>query len=113
MAKTFSCAMAAVLALCLPIFDARADDTGIAQMLHGQKREGKRVCLDGHFHSGESYGLPTRKAAEIEAVKSWAGFTAFEYGTDWAQWTRAGSKQMECSQGASGWGCKAEARPCK
>jgi hypothetical protein len=113
MANPFLCAVAAGLVLMVPLNEARADDTGVAQLLHGMKREGKRLCLDGHFHSGESSGMPSKKAAEIEAIRSWAGFTAFEYGTDWAQWTKAASKSMGCTQGSSGWGCVIEARPCK
>ena len=113
MAKIALSALAATLVLAWPPVAVRADDTGVAQMLHGLKREGKRLCLDGHFHSGDSSGMPSRKAAEIEAIKSWAGFTAWEYGTDWAQWTRAANRSLDCSQGSSGWGCKIEARPCK
>jgi hypothetical protein len=69
--------------------------------------------MASHTHDGQSSGGASRKAAEVAAVKAWAEFTAWEYGTDWAQWSKAGSKQMTCSQSGGSWGCHAEARPCK
>jgi hypothetical protein len=97
----------------LPAPYAGADDTGIAQALWTIKREGKRACIQDHTHDGYSSGVASRKAAEQQAVKAWAEFTAWEYGTDWAQWTKAAGKRLSCSQGSDGWGCHAEARPCK
>ena len=113
MAKFALSALAAGLLLAWPTVPAFADDTGVAQLLHSLRREGKRLCLEDHFHSGSSSGAASRKAAEIEAVRAWAEFTAFEYGTDWAQWTRAASKRLDCSQGGASWSCQAEARACK
>lgn len=113
MAKTISSLCAAVVALGLPLGEALADDTGVAQLLHSMRREGKRLCLESHFHTGSSAGAPTKKAAEVAAVKAWAEFTAWEYGTDWAQWVRAGSKKLACAQSGASWGCEAEARACK
>ena len=112
MAKMAWMALAAGFALALPALPVQADDTGVGQMLHSMKRIGKKVCFDGHFHTGNGSG-PTKKAAEVDAVKSWAGFTAWEYGTDWAQWTKAHSKTLSCSQGSSGFSCQADAVPCK
>jgi hypothetical protein len=108
-----ACAILSVGLAFAPVVPASADDTGMAASLHTLKREGKKVCLDGHFHSGSSAGVKDKKAALAEAIKSWAGFTAFEYGTDWANWSKAANKSANCSQGASGWGCSIEARPCK
>lgn len=93
--------------------DARAGDTGVAAALHTLKREGRKLCMDGHFHSGSSAGMPSKAAAMKDAVGSWAGFTAFEYGTDWANWNKAANKSASCTQAASGWGCDIQARPCK
>lgn len=106
--------LSASLFLILPAAVAGADDTGVAQMLHDVRREGRNLCLSGHFHSGASSGEKTRKAAEAAAIKSWAEFTAWEYGTDWAYWRKAASKSMSCSDAGGGsWGCQLEARPCK
>ena len=105
--------LTALIATSAPLAVAMADDTGVGQALHDLRREGKRLCFSGHSHSGSSTGEATKKAAEIAAVQSWAGFTAWEYGTDWAQWTKASGKQVSCTQAGSSWGCYAEARPCK
>jgi len=92
---------------------AIADDTGLATALHDVRKEGGKLCMVDHYHSGSSSGAKEKKAALAEAIKSWAEFTAWEYGTDWAKWTKAASKGMTCSQESSGWGCSIEARPCK
>lgn len=96
-----------------PVVPASADDTGLAAAIHTLKKEGRKVCLDGHYHSGSSTGAKDKKAAMAQAVKSWSEFTAWEYGTDWANWIKAANKGGGCSQSASGWGCSIEARPCK
>lgn len=83
------------------------------EWLHSQRAEGNKVCFSDHFHSGTSSGQPTRQAAEREAVASWAGFTAFEYGDRWGRWSLAGSKRVNCSQSSGSWGCELEARPCR
>ena len=93
------------------VTSALADDTGFAST-HELRREGGRTCQVGHYHSGSGSGR-TRKLAEIDAIKSWSSFTAFEYGTDWARFSKAASKRMSCSAGSSGYDCSLEARPCK
>lgn len=106
----------AIIGLCVAMVASapvQADDTGLAAAIHELRKEGRRLCMDGHFHSGNSAGAKTKKAAMSEAVNSWAGFTAWEYGTDWASWTKAANKSASCSQSASGWSCSIEARPCK
>lgn len=92
---------------------AIADDTGVAQSLHSMGRVGNRLCLLEHSHAGSSSGHPTEKAARAAAVKSWAEFTAWEYGTDWANIRKANRAQIRCSQSSSGWGCDLDAYPCK
>lgn len=91
----------------------RADDNGVAASIHDVKREGRKLCQVGHFHSGSSAGISTKKGAMAEAIDSWQSFTAFEYGTDWASFRNAASKSVSCSQSSGGWGCDIEARPCK
>ena len=88
-----------------------ADDTGFATM-HDLRREGGRLCMSDHFHSGTGSGA-SKRAAQAEAIKSWADFTALEYGSDWARFSRAASKGMSCMKGSGGIDCQVEARPCK
>jgi hypothetical protein len=82
--------------------------------LHAQAREGRHICMTEHSHHGSSAGHPTKKVAEESAVRSWSGFTAFEYGAAWGDYAIAAGKDMQCSQSDSGsWGCEVDARPCK
>lgn len=104
-----ACLVASTLAM--PV--AQADDNGLAGAIHTLKREGKKLCMDGHFHSGSSAGMTSKAAAMKDAVGSWSGFTAFEYGTDWANWNKAANKSASCTQTGSGWGCDIQGRPCK
>lgn len=91
---------------------AVADETGLSS-IHAQRREGNRICMSSHFHSGSSSGEKTRKLAEAAAARDWAGFTAWEYGSDWGSYKLSASKSMDCSQSGGTWSCKVEARPCK
>jgi hypothetical protein len=95
------------------VVPATANETGLAQALHSIRREAGKLCLADHFHYGSSYSQPSKKAAEIAAIQDWAGFTAFEYGTVWANFRKAASKKINCSQSGGGWSCSLEARPCK
>lgn len=98
----------------LTVFDghiARADQTGLASM-HDQRREGRKVCMSSHFHSGTGQGR-TKKAAKAAAIKAWQEFTAFEYGLDWAYYRRAASRGLRYDRTASGWEAYVEARPCR
>lgn len=90
---------------------ALADNTGF-DSIHGKIRVGGKSCFDGHSHSGNGFGS-SRKAAEVEAIKSWAGFTAGEYGSDWANINKAIQKSMRCSQSSAGWSCDLDATPCR
>jgi hypothetical protein len=65
-----------------------------------------------HFHDGSGKG-PTRAQAERVAIRSWAEFTAWEYGESWGRYSVAASKKMTCSPMAVGWSCAVEARPCR
>lgn len=108
-----SLVLAATMAasVCVPV--AIADDTGVASSLHALRREGGRVCMTDHWHYGSSGVQSTKKRAQMDAIRSWADFTAFEYGTDWARWYRARSRKVSCSRASGGYRCDVEARPCK
>lgn len=87
--------------------------TGTAA-IHSISVEGHRVCFADHWHYGSSMSQRSKRAAEIEAVKSWSGFVAFEYGDEWANYAKAGSKSLKCTAPYQGtWSCDLSARPCK
>lgn len=88
-----------------------ADDTGFAYT-HDLRKEGGRTCFTDHYHYGSGAGA-TKAAAQKAAIGSWASFTDFEYGSDWARFSRAASKGMSCSRGGGGFDCQIEARPCR
>lgn len=101
----------AVIALGLATSPAFAGDTGLAS-IHDLRREGGRLCMDGHYHYGNGGGK-TKAGAQSAAVQSWQDFTAFEYGTDWASFKKAANKRVGCNASGSGFDCQVEARPCK
>ena len=88
-----------------------ADDTGMAS-IHTWRAERGKVCLVDHFHSGNGVGR-TKKLARRAAINDWQGFTAWEYGTDWAYFKRAASRSVHYSRTDSGWQASLEARPCR
>jgi hypothetical protein len=88
-----------------------ADETGLASM-HDMRREGGRLCFTDHYHYGNGSGS-TKAAAQRDAIASWSGFTDFEYGSDWARYSRAASKRVSCSKSGGGFACQIEARPCR
>jgi hypothetical protein len=90
---------------------ALCDDTGFAYS-HDLQKEGGRLCMKDHFHSGYGDG-PTKVAASRAAMKSWAEFTAFEYGTDWARYSLAASKSTKYTKAENGWSANVDARPCR
>lgn len=106
------CWLAAIpVALLLAPGPAAAEVTGL-DGLHAQARVGSKVCMTEHEHYGEG-SMPTRRAAELAAIRSWSGFTAFEYGRPWGSYQLAVGKAMECSNSGSSWLCKTRARPCR
>lgn len=92
---------------------AKADDTGVATTLHDTVRKGSLLCLATHEHVGSSQSKANKKQAMAAAINDWRGFTAWEYGTDWAYWNRAHRKQATCSGGKGNVGCTISASPCK
>jgi hypothetical protein len=84
------------------------------QTLHEEVRVGKNSCMVDHYHFGSSKGMASKKAAEAEAVASWANFVDFEYGGAYASWKIAAGKQVDCAKDGGGtWGCSVSARPCR
>ncbi len=106
--------MIAAVAVVVPISPpaADADDTGFAS-IHDLRRERGRLCMADHWHSGSGSGR-TKRAARRDAIRSWASFTAMEYGSDWARFRRARSKSIRCRRtGRRSYDCSVEARPCR
>ena len=90
---------------------ARADETGLASS-HTLRKEGGRLCMADHFHSGMGDGA-TKPAARTAAAKAWADFVDFEYGSDWARFGRAASVSVKYTKAETGWTATIEARPCR
>src|SRR5262245_34624138 len=86
-------------------------ETGIAKV-HPWVQVGDRTCMLDHFHDGNGNGR-TRAQAERDAIRSWAAFTAWEYGDRWGRYSAAVSKKMTCSRMSAGWSCAVKARPCR
>lgn len=103
-------ATAPIVLLLLPS-SASAELTGLDR-LHAQARVGNKICMVRHEHYGEG-SMPTRRAAELMAIRSWSGFTAFEYGRPWGNYRLAAGRKMECSESGGRWVCKTSARPCR
>ena len=103
-----SIACVAVALFCQP---ALADSTGF-DGIHSKMRVGNKTCFDGHSHSGSGTGA-TRKIAEMQAISSWYGYTAGEYGSDWANINKSIKRSMKCSGGGNNYNCDVEATPCK
>lgn len=72
-------------------------------------------CKPGHWHYGASNGpFKTKAAAMRDAIRSWASFTDFEYGSAWAFFKLAADKGSKCEkQVGRRWTCSVEGRPCK
>lgn len=100
------------LAAALVMLPARADDTGFAS-IHDLANVGGKQCMTDHSHHGSGDARPTRKAAELSAIRSWADFTALEYGTDWSNYGVAIKKSVSCEPTAAGWQCSLDANPCR
>jgi len=99
------------LALLFNPLPASAEVTGL-DAIHAQARVGSKICMTEHEHYGEG-SMQTRRAAELMAIRSWSGFTAFEYGRPWGSYRLAAGKRMECSNSGGSYMCKTWARPCR
>lgn len=94
------------------ISPAVADETGF-HAIHDLRREGNKLCMSDHWHYGAGERKPNRKAAERDAAAAWSGFTAFEYGTTWANFALAAGKSFDCNPDGNGVVCGVNARPCR
>jgi hypothetical protein len=102
-------ALVAGLAFAAPAF---ADSTGFDK-IHSVVRIGGKTCFADHSHGGSGSGA-TRKIAEMQAVQSWYGYTAGEYGSDWSNINKAVKRSMRCAPAGGGsWNCDVEATPCR
>jgi hypothetical protein len=90
---------------------SKSPETGMAE-IHAWVKVGRKTCMLDHFHDGSGTGS-TRAQAERAAVRSWAEFTAWEYGDPWGRYSIASSKKMTCSRESPTWRCAVEARPCR
>ncbi len=88
-----------------------ADDTGLAYA-HTLRKEHGRLCMADHWHSGSGEGS-SKGAARQAAIRSWADFTNFEYGTAWAHFSLAAAQQTRYTKAAKGWSAAVDARPCR
>jgi len=104
----YALAGAVLLVTLAPAF---ADDTGFAYS-HALRKERGRLCMADHYHSGSGEGR-TKGSARKAAIRSWAGFTNFEYGTAWARYSLAASKSTRYTKAAFGWTAYVDARPCR
>lgn len=90
---------------------AVADDTGFAYT-HNLRKEGGRLCMSDHYHQGSGAGR-TKEGARAAAIRSWADFTNFEYGSAWARFSVARSATTRYSKAEKGWSADVDARPCR
>jgi hypothetical protein len=91
---------------------ALAGSTGL-ESIHTLQREGGRLCMADHFHYGAGQSDRSREAAQKEAIRAWADFVQLEYGSDWSNFGRAGSRDVNCSTGSGTYSCSVSARPCR
>jgi hypothetical protein len=101
-------AVAASLAQSAPV---QASETGVAG-IHSWVKIGGKTCLVDHYHDGSGTGA-SRSSAQAAAIRSWAEFTAWEYGSSWGRYGLAVGKSMNCSGGGGSWSCSTSARACR
>ena len=103
--------IAVCAAMAMSSSTALADSTGF-DSIHATMRVGGKTCFIDHSHGGSGNGA-SRQVAEAQAIKSWYGYTAGEYGSDWANINKAIKKSMRCSQSGGSWSCDVDATPCR
>jgi len=109
--RTSGCWFLLALSFAIGAQTAIADETGMAS-IHAWRSERGKICMSDHSHSGTGEGR-TKKLARKAAISDWQGFTAWEYGTDWARFSRAAGRSVEYSSWGSGWRATVQARACK
>jgi hypothetical protein len=95
----------------LATLPVEAGETGMASM-HTWVKVGRKTCLADHEHSGSGTGS-NKKLAELQAIRSWAGFTDLEYGSSWANFSLAVGKSIKCEPAGGGFQCDLLARACR
>jgi hypothetical protein len=55
----------------------------------------------------------THEGRRAAAIRSWADFTNFEYGTAWARFSAAAGSSTRYTKAERGWSADIEARPCR
>lgn len=101
----------AVTILATAPFAANAADEGLAGS-HDLRKEGGKLCMSDHAHSGSGTGA-SKEAARRAAIVSWNEFTTFEYGRAWGSYANSGSQKTSYTKEASGWSATVEGRPCR
>ena len=101
----------ALAALLAPGAHVEASETGVAG-IHSWVRVGGKTCLVDHYHDGSGSGS-SRAAAQSAAIRAWAEFTAWEYGSSWGRYGLAVGKSMNCDRGMGSWSCNTSARACR
>ena len=76
-------------------------------------RHGAKYCQGDHLHYGSSNSFKYRKHAMRDAIRSWAGFTIFEYGEAWGHWRLSINKSVNCSKSDGLWKCSIQSTPCR
>lgn len=96
-------------------FAAVALVTLFASAVSLQAAMAAKECKPGHWHYGASNGaFKSKRAAMRDAIRSWASFTDFEYGSAWAFFRLAADKGSKCEKEVGNrWRCSVEGRPCK
>jgi hypothetical protein len=102
----------AVVLLGASAMTALAQDSGLVG-LHALVRKGNKLCMAEHYHDGTSSNEPSKKAAEVVAIRVWQDFTAWEYGGAWGNFAMAESRGVSCSGSGNSWGCNVTGRPCR
>lgn len=76
-------------------------------------RRGAVYCQGDHLHYGSSNSFKSRRQAMRDAIESWAGFTVFEYGSEWGHWRLSRNKKVNCGKSGGLWKCSIQSTPCR
>lgn len=98
-------------------FMTTAQASGLT-FLHKIEQVGSdRQCMVEHTHHGDSRPNSSKEAAAVEAARAWSGFTALEYGSEWANIKLSIDQGLDCRpvdvRHGHAWQCKVTAKPCR
>ena len=102
--------IAALMLSIVTVSYASANETDITAP-HSWRFVGNKICFDEHTHVGGADGR-TKRAAHKAAIREWREFTAWEYGSVWANYRRASNKIVSYTKAKVGWSARVEALPC-